>query len=192
MRINKKKTIFIEKISIFMNFIDIIILLILLFFGYKGFKNGLVKELGSLIALIAGIFLAIRFSDFVASKLPKTESISSEYLPIISFAIILIAVIILVLVFAKLLDQFVKLIKLQWLNRLAGVAFATIKLALILGGLFFLICQLNVKAQIIPNSFFDKSLLYKPIMSIFNFVFRISKSDKYTAKLPVINPPKSR
>lgn len=151
--------------------VDIIIALILCVFGYKGFKNGLIKELGSLIGLIAGIFLAIRFSDFVSSLISKNSGFSSEYLPVISFAIIFIAVVILVLVFSKFLDRFVKIIKLQWLNKIAGVVFSVLKTLIILGGLFFLICRFNERISAFDSSIFQKSFLFKPCVDIFEFIF---------------------
>ena len=56
-----------------MNVFDIVIAIILCYFGYKGYKNGLMRELGSLISLIAGIFLAIRFSDFINNLILKNS-----------------------------------------------------------------------------------------------------------------------
>jgi membrane protein required for colicin V production len=154
-----------------MSILDIIILVILCFFGYKGFKNGLVKELGSLIALVAGVFLALRFSEFVASTITKTSGFSSEYLPIISFAVIFIGVVILVLVFAKLLNQFMKLIKLQWLNKSAGTIFSILKTVIILGGLFFMICRFNERMQLFDAAITQKSFLFDKFIKVFEFIF---------------------
>ena len=151
--------------------VDIIIALILCVFGFKGFKNGLIKELGSLIGLIAGIFLAIRFSDLVSSLISKNSGFSSEYLPIISFAIIFITVVILVIVFSKLLDRFVKVIKLQWLNKTAGIVFSVLKTLIILGGLLFLLCRFNERIDIFDPSLIQKSYFYKPCVDIFEFIF---------------------
>ncbi len=151
--------------------IDIIILIILSFFAYKGFKNGLVKELGSLIALIAGVFLAIRFSAFVGSIITEKSGFSSEYLPIISFAVIFIGVVVLVLIFAKMLNQFMKLIKLQWLNKTAGIVFSILKIVIILGGLFFMICRFNERLNMFDSAATQKSILFDPCIRIYNFIF---------------------
>lgn len=154
-----------------MNVIDIIILVIICFFGYKGYKNGLIKELGSLIALIAGIFMAIRFSEFTGSLISEKSGFSSEYLPVISFAIIFIAVVVVVLIFSKLLNQFMKLIKIQWLNKLAGIAFSILKTIIILGGLFFMICRFNERLNIFEPSATQKSFLFDRFVQIFDFIF---------------------
>ncbi len=154
-----------------MNFVDIAILLIICFLGYKGYKNGLIKELGSLVALVAGIFLAIRFSDFINGLIENNIKVDTEFIPVISFAVIFIAVVIIVLVFSNVLDRFVKVIKLDWFNKIAGVLFAIIKIVLILGGLFFLILQTNNKVNIVDSSIFNKSALFCLFIDVFEFVF---------------------
>ncbi|MDD2634638.1 MAG: CvpA family protein [Bacteroidales bacterium] len=154
-----------------MSIFDIVIAIIICYFGYKGYKNGLIKELGSLVALIAGVFVAIRFSDLLNSILTSKTNIDSEFAPIISFAIIFIAVIVLVLLFSKILDRFIKLIKLNWLNKIGGIVFSLLKTSLILGGLFFLVLQLNDKLGLLEPEVFNKTLLYFPLVRIFKFVF---------------------
>lgn len=151
--------------------LDIIILLIVIFFAYKGFKNGLVKELGSLIALIAGVFLAIRFSGFIASLLSDKANFTSEYLPILSFSIIFIAIVVVVLVFSKILDQFMKLIKMQWLNKIAGIVFASIKAIIMLGGLFYMISLYNQHAQLFNPEAINKSHTIKTFTIVFEAIF---------------------
>ncbi|PLX07687.1 MAG: hypothetical protein C0596_09645 [Marinilabiliales bacterium] len=154
-----------------MNFFDIVIAIIVCYFAYRGYKNGLIRELGSLVALIAGIFLAIRFSDLVFSIIEKNINVDAEFIPVISFAVIFIAVVVLVLLFSKVLDKFVKVIKLDWINKFAGIVFGVLKTILILGGLFFLIVQTTNKLGIIEDSFFNKSLLFRTFKEIFEFSF---------------------
>ncbi len=154
-----------------MNVIDIIIVLIICYFGYRGYKNGLVRELASLIALVAGIFLSIRFSDFVTSFIENKVNLDPKFMPIIAFGVIFIAVVILVLVFSKVFDKILKIIKLQWLNKMLGIVFGLSKILLILGGLFFLITEFIVKLGIVEKSFFLKSICISYCLDVFMFVF---------------------
>ncbi|HOZ29909.1 MAG TPA: CvpA family protein [Bacteroidales bacterium] len=151
--------------------VDILIAVILLIFAYKGFKNGLIKELGSLIALIAGIFIAIRFSDLVGSLITKNSGFSSEYMPVISFTIIFLAVVILILVFSKILDRFVKVIKLQWLNKTAGVVFSILKTIIIIGGLLFSLSRFNERMNMFDPTSLQNTICYKPCVAVFEFIF---------------------
>lgn len=154
-----------------MNFVDIIIIVIILFFGYRGFKNGLIRELGGLVALIAGIFLAIRFSDLIFSITEKHVNVDAELIPVISFAIIFIAVVVVVLMFSKVLDKFVKVIKLDWLNKIAGVVFSSAKTVIILGGLFFLTNQIIASLNFSSKALLTNSTLYNLMIDVFEFGF---------------------
>ena len=45
-----------------MNYIDIVILLFLLYGAFRGFSKGLIIEVATLAGLILGVFIAIRYS----------------------------------------------------------------------------------------------------------------------------------
>ena len=46
-----------------MNFLDILILIPILYGAYKGFKHGFVIELFTLLAILVGIYVGIHFSE---------------------------------------------------------------------------------------------------------------------------------
>ncbi len=54
-----------------MNWLDIVLAIPLLWFTYKGFRNGLIIELASLAALILGIFIALHFSFYAEDYLRR-------------------------------------------------------------------------------------------------------------------------
>lgn len=56
-----------------MNYIDIVILLFLLYGAFRGFSKGLIIEVATLAGLILGVFIAIRYSPF-------TEGILKDFL----------------------------------------------------------------------------------------------------------------
>ena len=58
-----------------MNYIDIVILLFLLYGAFRGFSKGLIIEVATLAGLILGVFIAIRYSPF-------TEGILKDFLNI--------------------------------------------------------------------------------------------------------------
>ena len=79
-----------------MNFIDIILLIPLLWFGYKGFTKGFIIEIASLAALMLGIYGGVYFSNFVAKYLSQWFEIKSDYLPLISFSVTFLLIVIIV------------------------------------------------------------------------------------------------
>ena len=59
-----------------MNWLDIVLAIPLLWFLYRGFRNGLIIELASLAALILGIYAALHFSFYVQEYLEKNFEIA--------------------------------------------------------------------------------------------------------------------
>jgi len=118
--------------KIFMNFIDIIILIPILWGAYKGFTKGFISELSTLVALFLGIWGAIHFASFIANFLIDSFNMSNKYVPIISFAITFILIVIAVHFIAKLLTKLIKAVSLNLINKLAGAAFGILKYQMLL------------------------------------------------------------
>ncbi|MFW6226764.1 MAG: CvpA family protein, partial [Bacteroidota bacterium] len=115
-----------------MNYIDIILATILLYAAYRGFSKGFVIQIATLIALLLGIIGAIRFSHFVASVLIEKLELTGKSLPVVSFALTFIGIVILVHLIARLTDTLIKAIALGFINRLAGAVFTIAKFGLIM------------------------------------------------------------
>ena len=62
-----------------MNYIDIVILLFLLYGAFRGFSKGLIIEVATLAGLILGVFIAIRYSPFTEGILKDFLNITSRY-----------------------------------------------------------------------------------------------------------------
>ena len=70
-----------------MNYIDIVILLFLLYGAFRGFSKGLIIEVATLAGLILGVFIAIRYSPFTEGILKDFLNITSRYLSYIALAV---------------------------------------------------------------------------------------------------------
>ncbi len=146
-----------------MNYIDIILGIFLLWGAIKGFKNGLIIETASLVALFLGIYGALRFSYYTSDLLVDKFHLTTQYLYIISFIITFVVIVILVHWLAKVLDKLIKAIAMGFINRLTGVLFGIIKVAFILSLLLLLINSLDRKAHFLPQDEVNKSVLYQPV-----------------------------
>ncbi|MCK9339460.1 MAG: CvpA family protein [Bacteroidales bacterium] len=148
-----------------MNFLDFLIILPLLWFGYKGFKNGLIKELFSLAALILGIYITYKFSDFITSILPP-----SEYAPMIAFIIIFIGVLIGVNLVGRLAEKTIKLVIPNIINQILGIAFGVAKVTLVCSILLHFIKTIDKKEVILQSDVIHDSLLYGYIEQSTDFI----------------------
>ena len=75
-----------------MNYIDILILVPVIYAGWKGFKHGLIIEVFTLLALVVGLYAGIHFSDYVAGVLKTSFDWHSKYVPVVSFTITFLGV----------------------------------------------------------------------------------------------------
>ena len=145
--------------------IDIIVLIPILWGAFKGYKNGIISEGGTILALILGIWASVRFSSFGGNYIQKLFGASDQYKEIIAFSLIFIIVVILSFYITKLIHNLFKAIKLEWLNKLLGVAFGATKYLLILSFLFFITETLSQKYYKKPIPVFENSLFFKPLSS---------------------------
>jgi len=113
-----------------MSWLDIVILVALVFATLSGLKTGLIKAVLTLVGLVVGVILAGQFYQPLSEQL--TFISNAAYARIAAFAIILITVLILAGILAGILKWTAQAIMLGWLNRIGGAAFG-----LVLGALFW-------------------------------------------------------
>lgn len=100
--------------------LDFVILLAVALGFLQGYRRGLVNSIFFLLAFFIGSIIALRFGYLLALLLNRTFGIESEYLPLISLAILFIAVLVIILLIARSLEGTLKKVKLNMFNRIAG------------------------------------------------------------------------
>jgi membrane protein required for colicin V production len=123
--------------------LDIIVAVILILAIIKGYRQGLIVALFSFIALIIGLAAALKLSAVVAGYIGKAVNVSDKWLPIISFAVVLLIVVLLVRVGAKFIQKTVELAMLGWVNRVGGILLYAALYILIFSVLLFYADQMN-------------------------------------------------
>jgi membrane protein required for colicin V production len=103
--------------------LDIIFAVVVILAIIKGYQRGLIVGLFSLLAIIIGLAAAIKLSTVVAGYIGKAIKISDTWLPVISFAIVFIIVVLLVRLGANMIQKTVEISMLGWINRLGGILF---------------------------------------------------------------------
>ena len=154
-----------------MSFIDIVFAVLLCYALYKGIKNGLFVELASLIALVAGIFVAIKFSYLVKNILEPKVTWEPKYIEIIAFALTFILVVVLIHLSAKLLTKIADFAYLGWINKLAGAIFSALKTILLLSIMILLFEKVNINNTLVKQETLDKSIFYNPTKEISAFLY---------------------
>lgn len=149
-----------------MNFIDILIIVPLIYAGYKGFKHGLIIEVFTLLALFIGLYAGIHFSDFIAGFLKKSFSWDSEYLPIISFTLVFLGVGAMVYFAGKTIEQMIRVVNLTPMNKFFGVFFAVLKMTYIVSVILVIAESYDEKGDFFPDEKKESSMLYHPVKAV--------------------------
>jgi membrane protein required for colicin V production len=139
-----------------MNHLDILLLIPALWFGYKGFTHGLIRELASLAALILGIYAAFVFTDLV-EKWISNPNIPKEVYFAITFLIVLIAVYLL----GRLVEKIIKLVIPEFVNNILGALFGVAKVIVIFSAVIYFIHSIDSKQVILTERATEKSFTYK-------------------------------
>ncbi len=100
--------------------LDIVFAILLLLAFIHGYRKGLIHSIVSLLAIVIGIMAAVYLSELTAIYIDKWFNVSSKYLPLISFMVVFIGIYLLFRLLENMLEGFFKLLKLNFINQLAG------------------------------------------------------------------------
>lgn len=153
-------------IFVTMNFLDLILIIPLVIGAWRGFKRGLVIEVFTLLALLVGIYAGIHFSDYLSTILKDKMGFQSEYLPAISFTLILLMVGAMVYFAGKIIEKAVNIIALSMANKIAGMCFGLIKMLYIVSILLVLFEAYEDSENSKNSTVRQESLLYSPIKHV--------------------------
>ena len=132
--------------------IDVLFLIIIALAVFKGLKKGLIMAIFSTLGYIIGLAAALKLSVFAASKL-STFTGNAKWLPVISFLLVFIAVVVLVNIIGRLIEKTFQTVMLGWANRLAGVILYLFVYSIIYSIFLFYAVHLHfIKQEVIADS----------------------------------------
>lgn len=145
-----------------MSILDIILLICFIPALVQGVRKGFIAQAISIASIIIGIWASSRFTEVVSEWLGKYITVSDQVMKVVAFALIFIAVFLILAAVGKLLEGMFKMVTLGWLNRLAGLVFALLKTSLILGILIMVFTSLNDTFGLVSEATLNESVLYPP------------------------------
>ncbi|UYQ92474.1 CvpA family protein [Chitinophaga horti] len=101
--------------------IDIIFAIILVFAIYRGFTRGLIVAVFSFVACMIGLAAALKLSSTLSVYLQEHAGMNTRWLPVLSFVLLFLGVVLLIRLGANLLEKMVELVLLGWVNKLGGI-----------------------------------------------------------------------
>jgi len=137
-------------------------LLDLIFAGFsvlailKGYQRGLIVGMFSLVAIIIGLAAAMKLSTVVAGYIGQAVKVSEQWLPIISFVVVFLIVILLIRFGAKAIESAVEVTMLGWVNKLGGIILFVSIYIVVFSVLLFYAEQM----KLIQPEIINKSIIY--------------------------------
>ncbi|WP_435136177.1 CvpA family protein [Formosa sp. A9] len=154
-----------------MTTIDIILAILLLFGFVRGLMNGLFVEIASLLSLILGIYGAIHFSNFTASLFEDKVDWDENYVNIVAFAVTFVVIVLAVGLAGKAFTKLANLAFLGIVNKILGGVFGALKIGLITSVALNVFENLNNTIPFVNKENIDKSILYKPVISLSTTIY---------------------
>lgn len=156
-----------------MSVLDIILLALLLLGLIGGFRKGFFVEVASLVALIAGVYGAIHFSNFAGDFLMDKVDWNEKTVNIIAFAITFIVIVLVIALAGKALTKLADFAALGILNKLLGALFGLLKMAVILSVILIIFDSFNTTLPFADEDDLEDSTFYEPIRSLVPTIFPI-------------------
>jgi membrane protein required for colicin V production len=105
--------------------IDLVWLGLLLWAGFKGYKRGLIVGVFSFVAVLVGLIAAVKLSVVAADYMRQYTSIAGGWIPLLSFLVVFLSVVLLIRLGANAIEEAVKVVTLGWANKVGGVLLYT-------------------------------------------------------------------
>lgn len=150
-----------------MGVFDIVLGVPLLYAAYKGFREGIVVQLGGILALLIGIWLAFRYCFKIGIMLGASENLAN----IVGFTVIMLTVLVIMAVLGKILSGLFRFAGLGLFDQIGGVLLSVIKMAIILSVLLMAFETINSEKQWVEQETMTKSVFYKPLRDTADLMF---------------------
>ncbi|HEX6983047.1 MAG TPA: CvpA family protein [Balneolaceae bacterium] len=130
-----------------MSLLDLLILLPIAYFCYRGFVGGFIKEVFSIIGIVLAVFLTFQYMEPVGEVIAPLFDEKSSIIPFVSALIIFIGTIAIINLIAFFGKKILETVHLNFINRLAGLAFGFLKSGIIISAILLILAGFNLPSQ---------------------------------------------
>lgn len=161
------------KIQCIMSVLDIVLVALILFGLVRGLMKGFFVEIASLVALIAGVYGAIHFSNYAATFIDENSQWDEKTVNIVAFAATFLIIVLAIALAGKALTKLADFAAFGIVNKLLGAVFGALKIALILSVVLNIFDSMNRAVPFTDEESIADSELYAPVKSLVPMIFPI-------------------
>jgi len=147
-----------------MGWLDVLLGLSLALSTIEGVKRGFFHEMAGCVGLVMGIIIAVYLDKPIGLFLSQHARIPVPLAGVLGFLLPFVSTLILTYTLADFLSGVVKVLSLNWLNRLAGGGFALLKGIVVLSILLNIYELFDSDRSLISAKRVEASQLYKPVL----------------------------
>lgn len=165
-----------------MIYLDLIIIVVILYAFIKGFYHGLINEIASFLGLFIGAIISYTFSDNLSEILNSYFEIDPKVLNILSFILLFIITSLCFTIAGKSLTKLIKFISLGTINRLLGGLFSSLKFIIVIVSISMVINYLSelLMVEIIPLDQTNNSKVYPILIKIGDLILDYLNNNSLT------------
>ena len=156
-----------------MSVLDIVLIAFIGLGFVRGLMKGFFVEIASLIALIAGVYGAIHFSNYAATFIYKNAQWDQKTVNVVAFAVTFLIIVLVIALAGRALTKLADFAALGIVNKLLGAIFGALKMALILSVVLNIFDNMNRAIPLTDEESVAKSSLYNPVKSFVPLLFPI-------------------
>lgn len=145
-----------------MNYVDGLLLIPLAYAAFRGFKNGLIKEVLGIAGLVIAVLLGFNLITPASHFLTQQWDLQGETVPYLAFGMVFFATLIAISVLTYILDTVIKLVFLSIPNRVFGGIFSTLKMGILLSLALIFLSGFNLPNQEVK----EESIAYTYVIGI--------------------------
>lgn len=146
---------------------DIFVGLLLVYAAWRGFRDGVLVQLGGIAGLVAGVWVAFRYGTAFGLRLRLEGATAS----VVGFIAILLGVLLAVALVGRLARRIFRIAGLGPLDAVGGLLLGVVKMGLALSVLLLLFEPLNEQAKWIDRGRFEQAALYRPVREAGTLLF---------------------
>lgn len=142
-----------------MTTLDLVILAALGIGAARGFATGALRQIASLVGLLAAFALALQFMHPAGRTVVQSLGLSPTVAPVVGFVVVFLAVQAVVFLITRIVEGLLQVFYLSFANRLAGGLVGALKAALLLSVLFLVLATFETPSDATR----EQSTLYEPV-----------------------------
>lgn len=149
-----------------MNWFDLLIALLLLIAFVNGYRKGLIMQLVGLATLVLAAIFGGRLAEKILPEIHRLIEISPDAARVLSFVLAFALIAIVLSLVGKMLQQFIDVVLLSFINRLSGAVIALGTMMLLLSIILNLVLMLDKEQVVIKKEIREESFFFERVEAV--------------------------